>query len=215
MKNKLYKHIIWDWNGTLVNDAWLCVEIMNNILKRRNMKTISIDNYCDLFKFPVKDYYQLLGFNFIKESFIKLGKEFIKEYKIRCYEPSLQPNVPAILNNLLAQNITHSILSAQHQTLLNQTIKFYKLDDLFIEIQGLNNYSADSKIKIGEKLISKLNIHNNKILLIGDTEHDYDVADYLNINCILISHGHCNYNRLKKTKSPVITNLLQLNNYLY
>ncbi|MDH5646585.1 MAG: hypothetical protein OEZ01_11285, partial [Candidatus Heimdallarchaeota archaeon] len=30
-----YEHIIWDWNGTLLDDAWLCVEIMNSMLAKR------------------------------------------------------------------------------------------------------------------------------------------------------------------------------------
>ena len=30
---KKYRHIIWDFNGTLLNDSWLCVEILNDLLR--------------------------------------------------------------------------------------------------------------------------------------------------------------------------------------
>ena len=40
-----YKHIIWDWNGTLLNDAWLFVDIMNNVLENHNMETITVKKY--------------------------------------------------------------------------------------------------------------------------------------------------------------------------
>ena len=30
-----YRHVIWDWNGTLLDDAWLCVEVLNGLLARR------------------------------------------------------------------------------------------------------------------------------------------------------------------------------------
>ena len=40
-----YKHIIWDWNGTLLDDRWLCIEAINQTLTKRNMNTITDDEY--------------------------------------------------------------------------------------------------------------------------------------------------------------------------
>ena len=57
MERSKYKHIIWDWNGTLLDDAWLCVDVINGVLSRRNMSTISLRQYQELFNFPVIDYY--------------------------------------------------------------------------------------------------------------------------------------------------------------
>ena len=48
-----YQHIIWDWNGTLLNDAWLFVDIMNGILKQHDMEMITIKKYRDIFGFPI------------------------------------------------------------------------------------------------------------------------------------------------------------------
>ena len=76
-----YKHIIWDWNGTLVDDAWLCVEIMNTILNKRGYKLIDINEYRKYFTFPVKEYYIKLGFNFEIEPFEISGMEFIKIFQ--------------------------------------------------------------------------------------------------------------------------------------
>ena len=49
-----YKLIIWDWNGTLIDDAWLCVEILNNILEKRGLNAITIDEYRESFTFRTK-----------------------------------------------------------------------------------------------------------------------------------------------------------------
>ena len=64
-----YKHVIWDWNGTLVDDTWLFVDIMNGVLKDRNLQGITLDDYRNVFDFPVQDYYTKLGFNFSEEAF--------------------------------------------------------------------------------------------------------------------------------------------------
>ena len=62
-----YKHIIWDWNGTLIDDRRFCIDIMNEVLKKRQMETMTEEWFLDNFCFPVKDYYLKLGFNFEKE----------------------------------------------------------------------------------------------------------------------------------------------------
>ena len=64
-----YSHILWDWNGTLLDDAWLCVDVMNSMLTERKLQPLTLQRYRDIFSFPVKDYYLLLGFDFEKEPF--------------------------------------------------------------------------------------------------------------------------------------------------
>ena len=47
-----YKHIIWDWNGTLLNDRQYCIKIMNEVLNRRNMDEMTeewfLNNYLNV-----------------------------------------------------------------------------------------------------------------------------------------------------------------------
>jgi phosphoglycolate phosphatase len=69
---KQIEHIIWDWNGTILDDFQLCVEIINGMLIKRNMPTITKDEYSDIFDFPVKKYYKRIGFEFHKDSFESL-----------------------------------------------------------------------------------------------------------------------------------------------
>ena len=84
-----YKHIIWDWNGTLLNDRQFCIKIMNGVLSRRDMDEMTEEWFLDNFCFPVKDYYVKLGFDFDKEPFSISGTEFIHEYVKRDHEPDL------------------------------------------------------------------------------------------------------------------------------
>ena len=74
------KHIIWDWNGTLLDDLWLSIKAINIVLKRYSLSEITEDKYLDIFTFPVVDYYELLGFDFNKHPFEVVGTEFIEEY---------------------------------------------------------------------------------------------------------------------------------------
>ena len=53
------------------------------------------------------------------------------------------------------------------------------------------------------------NGNNDNILLIGDTTHDLEVANGICIDCLLISEGHQNKERLLKLGIPVMNNLTE------
>ena len=205
-----YKHIIWDWNGTLLNDGWLFVEVMNIVLKRRKMKPITLEKYREIFGFPVKDYYIELGFNFDRESFEKSGLEFIKEYEKNCFKAKLYPQVIPLLNELQKLGISHSILSAQHQIFLDNQTQYYKIKTQFIDIVGLDNHYAHSKVENGIDWIKKLEMDPKEISMIGDTDHDSEVAIAMGVDCVLLSHGHNCLSRLQNTGAIVMNDLMEL-----
>ena len=207
LKLSQYKHIIWDWNGTLLDDAWLFVDIMNSVLRDRNMNTITLKQYRKIFGFPIEYYYKILGFNLEEESFLECGLEFIREYKKRRYEARLHSKVNFILEKLIAMNIHHSILSAQHQVLLDDLTNYYNIHKYFTEINGLNNYYAHSKVNIGIEFMKKMGFDPLEVLFIGDTDHDFEVSQALGVDCLLISSGHHCHSRLLKTGAPVIHKL--------
>ena len=194
-----YKHIIWDWNGTLIDDAWLCVEIMNSLLKKRKLNSITINDYREHFTFPVRDYYIKLGFDLMTESFEVCGMEFINEFKNRKFEASLYIQVESILDKLMEIGISHSVLSAQNQILLDETVAHYQLQNKFEGVNGLDNHYAHSKVNIGKSWIKTLHYNHNEIIMIGDTVHDYEVAQAMGTDCILISSGHNSRERLEDT----------------
>ncbi len=49
-----YKHIIWDWNGTLLNDLTLCVDLLNVSLEKRKLPEMTEEKYRKKFLFPIK-----------------------------------------------------------------------------------------------------------------------------------------------------------------
>ena len=209
-----YKHIIWDWNGTLIDDAWLCVEILNNILEKRGLNAITIDDYREHFTFPVRDYYIKLGFDFSVEPFEVCGMEFIHDFKKRKFEASLYIQMKLILDKLTKIGVSHSVLSAQNQTLLTETVAHYQLQDKFEGVNGLDNHYAHSKVNIGKSWIETLSYDHNEVIMIGDTVHDYEVAQAMGTDCILISSGHNSRERLENTGVLVLDSPLEITEVL-
>ena len=205
-----YKHIIWDWNGTLVDDVWLVVEIMNKMLKKRNMPGIDSKKYRKIFDFPVIDYYAKLGFDFSDESFEELTVEFISGYYTRFNECKLFDGVKEVLKKIRDMEISQSILSASKEDVLIEKIKYYTIDKYFCRIIGLDNHYAESKVERGKKWIAELNLNPQDVLLIGDTAHDYIVSKHIGSDCLLIANGHYSYERLAKLGVEVINSLKEI-----
>lgn len=148
-----YEHVIWDWNGTLLDDVWLAIAVMNNILRKRNLIEINSRRYKEIFDFPVIKYYTLLGFDFRKEQFTQLASEFVDEYNSRCLECNLFSGAKKTLQIICDSKITQSILSASNQAFLIKTVEEYGIEHLFEKIMGLDNNYAESKIDLGNAWI--------------------------------------------------------------
>ena len=85
--------IIWDWNGTLLDDVDICIDIINELLSIRNQQPLTRSRYREIFTFPVKDYYSKAGFDFTQEPFDKIpvvDKEdtFHTQLRSHCQIPS-------------------------------------------------------------------------------------------------------------------------------
>jgi len=210
----MYKQIIWDWNGTLWNDTWLCAEINNHMLERRNLPAITIETYQDKLCFPVSDYYCQLGFDYNTDPYNRLAEEFIAEYEIRRFECALHEGARELIETLHAQKIPQAILSAYQQDALMQATDHFKLTRFFNDIIGLNDIYASGKVENGKQYMRKSGIHPNEILFIGDTLHDFEVAAAMGVSCALIAGGHNSRSRLKACGVPVFDSLSQLHNII-
>jgi len=212
MQFKKYQHIIWDWNGTLLNDVQLCADIMNNLLKARSLPTITLETYREIFTFPVKDYYIKAGHDFVDESFEKIGKDFIDEYENRKTECTLYPFAMEVLEIIHSLKIEQHLLSAYKQNNLENIIKHFGVNKYFNSVRGLDHIYADGKIELGKQLMNEISSNGmgSKVLLIGDTIHDYEVAKVLNTHCLLVCNGHQNSEKLKSLNITVINNLREL-----
>lgn len=208
-----YKHVIWDWNGTLFSDVELCCDIMNNLLSRRGMSKITLETYRKIFTFPVKDYYRIAGHDISDENWEILSHEFISEYEQRKDECSLFDKAENVLQHIKSKNISQSVLSAYSQHTLEEMIEHYGLRKYFVKLIGLDNIYATSKLANGIKWMNELGIDNKEVLMIGDTEHDFEVANGIGADSLLISSGHQNYEKLIKLTPKVINKIDELLHY--
>jgi len=185
---------------------------MNNLLKACSLPTITLEKYREIFTFPVKEYYIKAGHDFVNESFEKIGKDFIEEYETRKTGCILYPFAAEVLEIMHSLKIEQHLLSAYKQNNLKDIIKHFGIEEYFNTVRGLDHIYADGKMELGQQLMNDISSNGRRgtVLLIGDTIHDYEVAEALNTDCLLVSNGHQNNEKLKSLNVPVFNNLEEI-----
>ncbi len=200
------KNIVFDFNGTIIDDVDICLNLLNKMLEENNHKgNISKERYLQIFDFPIIEYYQRAGFDFSKDDFKSLSSQFDKEY--REYFPNLKPfdDVVSFIKKYY-QKYNLYILSATRQDLLIDEVKQLNLEKYFKGIIGINNIYAYSKLEAAKEFFKQHQLEFNSTLFIGDTIHDNQVAKELNSTSILISRGHQSIDVLKRCNANYIFN---------
>lgn len=207
------KHIIWDWNGTLFDDAWLNIGIINRLLAKRDLPLIDEAQYAEHFGFPVAAYYQHLGFDFTREPFSELAQEYTALYDRLRFHCGLRVGVREVLDALTTRGCTHSVLSAYEQSRLEEMVAFTNLHEQFTAVVGIQDVYACGKIAQGKGFLGTRGGDPAECVMIGDTVHDYEVAAALGIACLLVPSGHCSLARLAACEAMVLDSVDALLDY--
>jgi phosphoglycolate phosphatase len=199
--------IIWDWNGTLLNDTDICLESMNYMLEKRNKPALSKKRYREIFTFPVRNYYIEAGFDFNLESFDTVAIEFMDLYFYRLNNADIFMKAMEVLNSLKQDDMRQVLISAMEHLSLVSSVKEKGLYDYFDHISGIQDHFAAGKIENAKQIVKDLKLDLNRTLLIGDTIHDFEVATELGVKCLLIADGHQSMERLENLGCEVAGDL--------
>jgi phosphoglycolate phosphatase len=202
--------VIWDFNGTLVDDTVLAVRSINTQLSRRGLPVLTVDSYRAVFGFPMTEYYRRLGFDLEVETLKGLADEFHEAYLPGLPECPLHEGVVELLELIRKAGISQFVLSAMEEGALRAAIERLGIDRHFTGVYGLGNRLADSKVLRGKELLQHFHLRGAETLLVGDTDHDAEVATALGISAVLVAQGHQSVERLRALGCPVVDTFREL-----
>lgn len=212
---KFIKHIIWDWNGTLLNDLDVSMEALNRLLKREHLPLVEDKNeYKKYFQFPVSEYYKKVGFDFNKTPFSELAKQYMEYYQPHSLNCSLHDGVEMTLQKAKKQGYQQYLISASDFDFLKVQLSRYDIYNYFGDIRGLDNIHAQSKAKLAKEFVKENKMNPQEVVFVGDSVHDSEVAKYAGCNCILIANGHEHKDKLVKTGCKVVDTIQEFANLL-
>ena len=208
-----YTDILWDFNGTILSDMEIGIESVNLLLSQRGKRPLSgIEEYRAVFGFPIREYYERIGFDFSAEPYDVLAPLWVAEYMKRMPKAKAFDDVVPVSEAFREAGLRQTVMSASDLEMLRGQLDFLGISDLFDDVWGLDNIKAESKVDIAMQW--KKDNPRSVSLLIGDTVHDAQVAHECGFDCVLVARGHQSRATLEKTGFPVVDTLFQVLDYV-
>lgn len=200
--------VVWDWNGTLLNDVEVAFSAMNQMLSRRGLPRLeSLSAYREIFTFPVRDYYEAAGLDLERESFSELAVEWTQLYNRFYPNCGLFPKAAEILKAVQGMGLRQLLVSASQQQALDRQVEEQGLAGCFEAQLGISNIYAGSKAGLAQAYFQRQGIYPQEAVFLGDTLHDWQVAEEAGCLCALLSQGHQSRSLLETAGVPVLDRL--------
>ena len=208
------QYIVWDWNGTLLDDVPTCVRVMNGMLRRRGLPLLTRERYREIFTFPVREYYRLAGLDLDREPFEALAVEYIGEYNRRALGCGLYPGAEGVLRRLADAGYTQIIASASERGALARQVEARGITAYFQALLGVGDSLGTTKAGLARDYLRQRGASPADAVFVGDTLHDWEVAAAMGCACVLIEGGHQSRARLEGTGADLLEDIAQLPSYL-
>lgn len=211
MKN--YTTIIWDFNGTLVDDVYAALGAVNDMLLRRNQQTITIDDYYKAVDTPIWHFYEQV---FIHGTITpqEAIAEFASGYDKHLKPEPLMDGADEVLSYLASLNKTQLVVSASHIDKVTSKLEAIGIIEYFHRVLALTDYNAGDKTFLAKQYFSDMGINPEDAVVIGDCVADWQMAQALGCDCILNTKGHQSRREFSVTDALIIDSLLELKNII-
>ncbi|MGL4236773.1 HAD family hydrolase [Tabrizicola sp.] len=204
------RHVIWDWNGTLLDDTDLTVRASIEWLASKGRHGLTRD---DIRRHASRDFAAFFGSLLNRP----LGSDELADaiaFYRRLYEPlkrsqSLATDAHDALAQLAARGRSQSILSMAPQTEVQELTRLHGIDGLFIRIEGQSDEGGMTKLDSLRLHLAALGLDPADVAMIGDSLDDHAVSTEAGLWPVLVSTGLTDAARLRKTGAVVVPSLLE------
>lgn len=201
-------HLVWDWNGTLLDDLSLVVACTNAAFASIGGRAVTADEHRVRFRRPVADYYaEILGQAVDEEAYGRLDKIFHEAYRAGLTTCELAGDARAAIGSWPG---SQSLLSMWFHDELVPTVHTYGLTGHFTRVDGLRaEVGGGRKAESLRRHLAELGIDGRSVVLIGDSLDDADAAEAVGGRAVLYSGGLTDPTRLHASPHPVAATLTE------
>lgn len=196
------QYILWDWNGTIMDDVKIALDAVNHMLFQCQRPAITLEAYRRAMDTPIIHFYEQF-FDMEKVSFSWIAQEFNEYYGAHEGELFLHEGILEQLKEFQQRGSQQIILSSSATDIIRNYVQKYGILPYFSEILGADNLLSESKIERAVHYFQDHQMALDQAVLIGDTVHDFEVAQALGVDCVLLARGHQDKESLVACGCPV------------
>lgn len=201
-----YKLAVFDWNGTLIDDAEACLIATNAVLAQAGVPSISLERYLDTLDFPIIHLYSRNGITVddYLANFQEYGLVWTDAYEEASKTSPLRRGTTDLLSWLQYQGVILMILSNYTQYELEAQISERHVFQYFKHINGnvdFNKQEHTRTTKSGrlKAIMDEFGYKPEEAFIVGDSMEEPEVAKELGLTCFSVTWGSVSAERLRKS----------------
>lgn len=204
-----YTHIIWDWNGTLLDDIGASLASVNDMLAARGEPPMGKERYKECIGTPIIRFYEQV-FDLEKEDYPSILAEYNAGYMRHLEACGLTEGAERAIEIFAAAGLHQAIVSSSNNAQLCGNAKRFGVFEKFEAVLGAADFNADSKIERARKYLRENGGENGRVLVVGDLEHDAEMAAEIGADCVLLTSGHEHPERLARSGAVIFDKIDEL-----
>jgi len=205
------RHIVWDWNGTLLDDNHAVLAAVNQVCARYGRAPLTLGEWRAMFSRPLLACYErLLGRSLTLDDWAEIDRTYHDAYRELLPTCRLAPGLPDLLYEWADTGGTQSLLSMWFHRELVPLVTEFGLLELFSRVDGLRvDVGGGSKAEHLVAHLAALQLDPAEVVLIGDVVDDAEAARQAGAGCVLVTTGVMSPEALKATGAPVVDSLAE------
>ncbi|MFG3350107.1 HAD family hydrolase [Streptomyces sp. NPDC048018] len=205
------KHLVWDWNGTLLDDISAVIGATNAAFAELGLEPITLERYRDLYTVPVPKFYErLMGRLPTDAEWIVMDDAFHRHYWQQAEGCGLTVGAAELLAARQTSGFTQSLLSLAPHTELVPLVRRHGIAERFVRVDGRTDRSTDGKSGHMVRHLAALEgVPADRVVVIGDAADDAIAARFVGAKAVLYTGGSHSRASLARVGVPVVDSLAE------
>lgn len=205
------RHVVWDWNGTLFDDAHLVVDGLNAVLDHAGVARVDLATYQRLYTRPVRRFYERVFERPIgDDEWAELDAVFHAGYRDALHRADLAADAHEALELARQERASQSLLSMWRHDELVPLVTRLGIHDRFVHVQGMVGPGGGRKAPhLAVHLTDVADVAGDpaEVVVIGDALDDAAAAHAVGARCVLYDGGSHPRAQLEAVGVPVVDTL--------
>ncbi|MFI1930909.1 HAD family hydrolase [Streptomyces sp. NPDC020330] len=205
-------HLVWDWNGTLLDDTHAVIQATNAAFAEIELAPITLEQYREMYTIPIPRFYErFLGRLPTEAEWERMDGVFHRHYAEQRLACGLTAGVEELLDQWQRTGRSQSLLSMYGHEQLVPVVRGYGIEPRFVRVEGRRGPSGGSKALHMERHFEALagvgGIAPENAVVIGDALDDAVAAAHVGARAVLYTGGSHSRSKLEGAGVPVVDSL--------
>ncbi|MFF1842544.1 HAD family hydrolase [Streptomyces sp. NPDC058232] len=202
-------HLVWDWNGTLLDDNTAVIGATNAAFAEVGMEPITLEQYREMYCIPIPRFYErLMGRLPTEAEWERMDGIFHRYYMEQRVACGLTAGAEELLARWQLAGRSQSLLSMYVHEQLVPVVRGYGIERHFTRVDGRTGPSGGSKAQHMERHLAAMGgVSPDHTVVIGDAVDDAVAAAHVGARAVLYTGGSHSRSSLEAAGVPVVDSL--------